>query len=322
MTRRHIGPWSFDDEPPARSERLTIAWLEWALDALSKLSCSPHPSSRFPESLRYLRRVHANSSTLEDPETRAQLAEIQRSAWELLIIVIATIQTERDISPFTREKLEEMFGGGLSADDSHARNTQYELYVPALFVIGQFDVRRGSPDSQVRIFDEYLGVEAKRIRSTNSDTLRRTLSRAARQVVGQSSSQIIEVVQYRGLIAINLDGLFESVDVGVEQDELVREFETQLAVLDRETRVLENKHGIVGLLATGHVARWRQITEPKHWRIDTLYAFRWVGVHGDDPADVALTYQVRPQMDRLQKRVLALRTKVPKPILGPILPVA
>lgn len=165
-------------------------------------------------------------------------------------------------------------------------------------------------------YDEYLGIEAKRIGSTNPDTLRRTLARAARQVTGTSESPVIEVVRSRGFLAINLDGLFESVDTDTDQERLVKEFERQLRILDRESRVLQNKIGIVGLLATGHIARWRYLGDPKHWRVDTLYPFRWLGVHGDDPTDEILTKNFMPQMDRLQRNVLAIRTKVPKTIQG------
>lgn len=322
VTRQQSGPWSFDGEPPAHSERLTIAWLDWSIDTLTKLGCAPDRLSRFPESLRYIGNVRANPNQLERPEAREQLAEIQRSAWELLLIVLGAVQVDRAISPFTREKLDELLGGGFAADDSHARNIQFELYVAALFIAGQFTVRRGRPDAQVLLFGEYLGIEAKRFGSTNPDTIRRTLSRAAGQVTGKSDSRIIEVVRSRGLLAVNLDGLFESVETDVGQELLIKEFERQLLVLDRETRVLRDKPGIVGILATGHVARWRLTSEPRHWRIDTLYALRWLGVHGDDHADEVVTKQVMPHMDRLRRNVLALRTKVPKKLSGPIPPAA
>lgn len=151
MARQQSGNWSFDDDPPSHSERLTMAWLEWSLDTLAKLGCCPTPSSRFPESLSYIKRVHNHPDLLERTEVRAQVTEIQRSAWELLLIVIATVQSDRTTSPFTRAKLLEMFAGALPADDSHARNIQYELYVSALFVIGEFRVRRGPPDAQVQV---------------------------------------------------------------------------------------------------------------------------------------------------------------------------
>src|SRR5437879_515567 len=112
MARQQSGSWSFDDEPPSHGERLTIAWMDWSIDTLAKLGCAPHPSSRFPESLRYIQRVHHQPDLLEQAEVRTQLAEIQRSAWELLLIVIATVQSERRTSPFTRDKLLDMFGGG------------------------------------------------------------------------------------------------------------------------------------------------------------------------------------------------------------------
>ena len=320
MTRSRTGIWEYDAEPPLHGERLTIAWLTWALNTLGKLACPPHPRSRFPESLRYIRDCHANPSLVDQPEVRMQLAEIQRATWELMLIVKATIRAERSTSPFTRDKLQEMFGGALAADDSHARNIQFELYVAALFVIGKFTVRRGDPDAQVEVYGEYLGIEAKRMSSSNPDTIRRMLSRAARQVTGKSTSPVIEIVRSRGFLALNLDGLFESIDSNGEKADLAAQFGQRMNILDQEARVLGNKTGVVGVLATGHVARWSKTDTPSHWSIETLYAFRWLGLHGDDPVDESLTKRFAPQIDRLQDEVLRLRDKVPKAIRVPLPP--
>jgi hypothetical protein len=320
MTRIHSGPWSYDANPPTFGEQLTILRLEWCLDTLAKLGCAAHTSSRFPESLRYLKRVHDNHALVEDAEVRTQVAEIQRATWQLMLVLLASVQSDRQTSPFTSAKLRELQGGGLAADGSHARNTEFELYVSALFVLAGFDVRRGTPDSRLRVYNEDFGIEAKRITSVKPDTLRSTLAHAARQITGKITSDIIQVVRLRGFIAVNLDGLFESVNP-TNNDELVDQFNERLEILDHETRVLRDKVGISGLMACGHVARWRFTDEEPHWRIDTLFALRWVGLYGEDPAEETLARHLGPYIDGVQSHALALRPKLPK-ILESVEPAA
>lgn len=318
MSRHVSGDWSYEDDPPRMGERLTIARLEWCLDTLSSLGCAPHPRSRVPESLRYIKNLDAVDLT--EGSVRALVAEIQRLAWELMIILIAAAEAPRRSTPFTREKLNELLGGGLADDDSHARNIQFELHTIALFALGGFQIRRGNPDAQVRSFSEWVGIEAKRLRTTNPDTIRGQLSQASRQIGGREKSGIIQVVRARGLIAVSLEGIFESVDPNVSSEELIREFEGKLQILDRETRVLANRPAVLGLLAYAHVPRWTQATNAAHWQIDTIFPLRWVGVHGEDAADIALAREFGTQIDRIHMRALDLRTRVPKKLVGPVDP--
>jgi hypothetical protein len=101
---------------------------------------------------------------------------------------------------------------------------------------------------------------------------------------------------------------------------LIERFNERLEILDRETRVLADKPAIFGLLACGHVAAWVRTTDDPHWRIDTKFALRWVGVHGDDRTDVALTRELLSHIDRLNAAALALRTKVPRKLAGAVEP--
>lgn len=322
MTRLTRGPWSFDDEPPAHGERLTIARLEWCLDAFAKLGCPARDSSRFPASLRFLKRINREPSLIDDEAARVQVAEIHRSTWELMLILRAAARVARNSSPFTAAKLREIQRGGIASDASHARNTQFELYIAAVFDEAGFTVSRGDPDARLHYYNEDVGMEAKRVNSLNTDTLRGTLSRAARQITGTSTSSIIEVVRSRGFIAINLDVFFEDLVPSGDNTELISAFEKKLAILDKETRVLRDRIGIFGLMAAGHVAHWRRSGNPEHWLLGTLYPFRWMSLHGEDPADLAIARNFVDHMGRIESKVLGLRTKLPRPLSDDIPPAA
>lgn len=311
MTRVQSGPWDYDDAPPSFGERLTIEWLRWCLRALASLRCPPHPASRFPASLKLLESVHENHAQVEDPEIRLQLAEVQHATWELLVILVSAVNTPRKDSPFTASKLREICGGGFANDRSHARNTQFELYVPALFSLAGFPVAKGEPDSRVTLLDEEFGIEAKRINSLNADTLRGTIADAANQITGTSSSSLIDVVRSRGFIAMNVDVFFEEVDPLQTGDSLVEQFEKRLAIIDRQTRVLAHKTGVVGLMTCGHVARWRHMSDPPHWRLDTLFPMRWLALHGDDAADKQFAVRFQAPFGSAMRAALELRTRVP-----------
>jgi hypothetical protein len=192
--RQTSGPWSYDETPPTSNERLTITRLEWCLDTLRKAGVEIQQSSRLPASLALLRRVSADPSLLDRDDVRAKLAEVQKMAWEFMLVLLAAVQADRATSPFTYDKVREMLRG-----NSHARNTQFELYVLALFAHAGFSVSAGAPDARLDFFGEDVAIEAKRVHSLNTDTLRSTFSKAARQVTGKPTAGTIQVVRSRGL---------------------------------------------------------------------------------------------------------------------------
>jgi hypothetical protein len=231
-----------------------------------------------------------------------------------MLILIAAVNSRNTESPFTRDKLKEMLGGKLEGDASHARNTQFELYVDALFANGGFTVKGGSGDGRLLYLGETFTIESKRVTSLNLDTLRGTFSHAATQITGPAGTGIIQQVRSRGLIAVNADSYFESVDPSAPRTDLIAQFQDRLRVLDGEARVLEDRTGIIGLLTCGYVAEWKREGNPEHWRLNTLFPMRWMGLFGEDPTEAALARAFQEPMDRVVAKALALRTKMPKPI--------
>lgn len=261
-----------------------------------------------------MERFQGKPELVEDAEFRRTLAEIQRIAFEFMLILRAAAEADPQTTVFTSEKLRETLGGTLLPDDSHARDTQFELYVPALFANAGFEVLRGEPDARLVYFGEQVGIEAKRAHSLNADTLRSALSVAARQITGKVENTAIQVVRLRGFIAINVDVYLDEVDSSQPSPDIIQQVEKQLQVLDREARVLQNKAGILGLLACGHVARWRAPTATEGWHIDTLFPTRFVTLHGDDPVDEKMAYRFTEYLARIESTMLNLRTKCPRPL--------
>jgi hypothetical protein len=118
LIRQTSGPWSFDDEPPASGERLTIARREWCLDAFAKLGCPAKNASRFPRSLKFIRDINREPQRIEEQAVRARAAEIHRSTWELTLILRGAARLDRASSRLTDARLREIQRGPLAADAS------------------------------------------------------------------------------------------------------------------------------------------------------------------------------------------------------------
>lgn len=311
---RESGDWSYNDSPIVSSERLTLARLNWCIYALGALGCPIPRLSRIEVARQLCEQIKADKATIESDEVRSQIAEVQRIAWEFMLILVAAMNLRGEPSPFTPGKLGEMLLGSLLPTDGAedpARDIQFELYVPALLALGGFAVHPGPPDSKVTLFGEQVGVEAKRIRTLNSGTLHSHLRRASRQAVGSRMVGKFEVIEHRGIIAVNLDSYFGHLSPAANSVDLIAEFEKCLQTLDRETRVLRDKTGILGLLACGYVAGWTS-TSVGNARFDVLYPTRWMSLHGDDPIDRRLAEHLANALERMENRCREIQARVPK----------
>ncbi|MDO8500295.1 MAG: hypothetical protein Q7S20_00450 [Gemmatimonadaceae bacterium] len=304
--------WSYNAAPTATSERLTRARLQWCSTALGKLGCAIPNGGRLSLALRLLDDLANGVVAISEVSIRDQIAEVQRMAWEFMLILIAAVDGRQAPSPFTVDKLEQMLRGALvpGGGDDPARNIQFELYVPALLALGGFAIHPGPPDAKVTIFDEQIGVEAKRVSSLNPETLRSHLRNASRQAVGSRSVGILEIVEYRGIIAVNVDTYFNELRPQENPIDLIKQFQNCLDPLDNASKVLRDKTGIIGLLACGYVAGWHSSSDG--YRFDVLYPTRWVSLHGDDKVDRRLAEQLTMVLGRMERRCREIQAQVPK----------
>jgi hypothetical protein len=304
----------FDASVQPAAPGLADRRLTWVVEALQRLGCDLNLSGRLLSARRALRRAQEDVSCLSNATSRRQVAEAHRLAWEFMIILMAAIDSHNRPSVFTKIKLEEMLGG---SDDPHggsqaARNTQFELFVPALFCVAGFEIAPGATDARWVFEGESLEIEAKRLSSVNQSTLRTRLRDAAKQILGAGSHGAIEVVKSRGLIAVNVDVHFDDLCGVSERPPAFDEFERRLKALDSAGRVLLTKHGIVGVLAFGYVAQWYlPLAADDYPRLDLFYPTRWASLVGTDPGEQASRQSFFNAVGRLRMRSDDLREAVP-----------
>jgi hypothetical protein len=121
----------------------------------------------------------------------------------------------------------------------------------------------------------------------------------------------LEIVQHRGIIAVNVDVYFSDLHPSQGPVDLIGQFQHRLEILDIAAKVLSDKPAIVGLLACGFVAGWDR--SENGWRYDVLYPTRWMSLHGDDPVDVKLAKRLAQTLERMQYRAREIEAQVPKP---------
>jgi hypothetical protein len=313
--RETVDDWSVDPERHSSSDRLTVRRLEWCIDALRQLGCRVNPSNRLPSAIRLIESVRANRAQLSDARVRNELAEAQRAAWEFMVILIAAVEAEPATTVFTRDKLQLAISGAATANESKTvgRDTQFELYVPALFAISGFAISRGAADALWTFAGEELEIEAKRMTSASEDKLRDNLEKAAGQIMGPKSESAIEVVRARGIIAVNIDVHVATVPAAESKAELIREIAARFDALDRAGRTLIKHHGLVAVLAIGCVAHWElEVDGHPANHLAVSYPLRWVSLVGEDIAEKASVQRFYGAIEAIERRVDELQFKVPK----------
>ena len=282
------GPFTWRASDP---ERVGSVLLETRLrESLANLArvfkISVPQHGRHQDALEVLRRWNHSQApiNLSDQEEMLRLAEAHRLAWETFLITVAADENRRNArTPFTRAKLRDMVGGGLVLEgrDGRARNTQFELYVAAMFRLPGCSVSGmdEGPDLLLRYGQEDVGVETKRIRSNNVDQVQKQARTAARQ---------IEKKGLRGWIALNLDSRFEVVDYARDECEVLAGFSKAFDSVESALRRPALKSHVLGFILFGYVYSWHPplngTTEPRlHWGAP----FRWQSLT-DEPEEATL----------------------------------
>lgn len=183
----------------------------------------------------------------DDPAFQRELREHHRTGWEFFLITYAATITRRQDTPFLREKMAEVIRGADVDEgrDGIARNTQFELLVAAQLRLGGVSVYAGDPDLQFDFGSERVGIEAKRIRSSNPDTVQQRLREAASQIVDSGR---------RGFIAVNVDQRFESFTYPPTRDELHAAVQDVFNAALNLQRVAQTPQ-VLGVMVYGYTAR-------------------------------------------------------------------
>lgn len=176
-----------------------IETADWLITTLQHMGVSVLPSARLFAARRLIQDVDSFKTLLhsEEPAILRRVAEAQRTLTEFYIVVRAIESRPSILDASFLAKLQQMMGGAESAEDdkkSLARDTQFELYVLAQFLMGGATVSLGEPDVRFDFGRENVGVAVKRLSSNKR--LENRLRAGARQIEDGAG---------RGFVAINLD---------------------------------------------------------------------------------------------------------------------
>jgi hypothetical protein len=204
--------------------------------------------------------------TQEDTSLLVRVGAAHRTAWETFLIVYAAQQTHRRTTPFTSDKLRLMLGGADVAEGRNtiARDTQFELYIAAMFTLAGASVSRGEPDLRFLFGPEKVGVAAKRVSSLQPAQLKRHVNKAVEQ---------IRQSRLRGFVAVNLDSRFGTVKLSNGRDRLIADFEQAFDELNVHLTTMQGEPNVIGVMVHGYVTEWSFENEPP--TLATSAPFRW-----------------------------------------------
>jgi len=206
--------WSPGSDIPV-SPSIAIARSKWAIDRYGKLGVRQPPGNRLEESRRFLAQFAGRKAPLDsaDEGFLHRIVECTQTCFEHYLIARSTGTSSGNLPPEMVRKLEESLTGADVADEevnSPGRDTQFELFVHALLVMGDVPVCIAEPDLKFLYNGQEVGVAAKRVKRLRR--LRRRFNDAVDQIV-QSD--------HRGFVAVNADLLIRDLGSKLNADELV-----------------------------------------------------------------------------------------------------
>ena len=261
----------------------------------------------------YLIRSENEPESLLQARQRTLTAEAARFAFELMVILMAASDSAPETTAFCRDKLALVLGGDDDAfvGNPLARNTQFELFGPALLKIAGFDIRAGRADADWHLSDEVLTLEAKRVNSSSYDAISKRIREAASKIRGQASSGLIQVVQSRGLILLNVDVQLADISYHPRDEELNSLMQTRLQpVMGAIDRVSHN-YAVLGLLVFGHTRCWQNLDSPPVPHLIVSYPTAFISMLGQDPGEVSMSARLNRAMQTVQAKVIAIAHSVP-----------
>jgi hypothetical protein len=241
-----------------------IAAADWTRDRLVAFEV-PFPSGNRLQSARSLMAdLQAGRACLRPNEDDLidRVTEAQWTIVEQYIITRALGLPDYRLGSLKRRKLEEMLSGAPmpAVDSNHlARNTQFELYVAALFTMGDVTARLGEPDVLIDYRGTVCGVAAKRVRSLRQAV--RRADEAAEQLMSQ---------RLRGFVAVNVDVLLTISEGGPGPESTLA---GRLDIVDTiENRMADRDH-VLGTITFGRDCLWNFTGERP--RADVSHSYRF-----------------------------------------------
>lgn len=258
--------------------------LETALGVLRDSGLNIPRSGRHMRALHLLARLNSGDLTLDtsDDELLARVRAAHRTAWETFLITYAAwTKRKKHPNPFRPDRVQLILGGSELGDgrSSIARDTQFELFLLAMFVLAGADAKLGEPDVLFKYGYEWVGIAAKRVRSASESRLRRHIKKAMSQ---------IDKSGHRGWVAINLDARFVGIDPDQCNPGLLARFDEVFDALDSLLGRMAGNRNVLGVILYGYLSEWIAAQEKDGVpQLVTRVPMRWFG-WADDPGEEVL----------------------------------
>lgn len=229
-----------------------VARLESAIERVEAWGVPVPENSRFRA---YLARLRPLASDSEVQITQSQMHQLQFDLREIDEFAVIVESFPRGIGEEAENKLRVMLTGAEHPDEesqSAARDTQWELYLRALFRRAQIPAALGNPDVITKVRKREVPVEAKRPKSEArlDDRLRKGVSQ-------------LEASGSPGVVALSLDHAIRDgrgVLVGTSLADVESEVQRLVAdMIRRNLRQIVNRvrdRPVLGLIFHARVPTW------------------------------------------------------------------
>lgn len=253
MTSEHNetrAPWTVGSPIPL-SPSAAVAGADWAIDRYRNMGiCQRHGGDRLQRARDFLAQYSGTNAVLEssDEELLHRIVESTQTCFEHYLIARSTGTVSGKLAPELTRKLEESLTGEEVADkemNSPGRDTQFELFVRAMLVMGGVSVWIAEPDLRFLYNGREVGLAAKRVKRPKK------LRRRFRDAVDQ-----IERTGHSGFVAVNADLLVRDLGSEGSDAEIGARFQERLDALKWIDKEFGSHSLVMGRLVFGTDAIW------------------------------------------------------------------
>jgi len=242
-------PWSPGIDIPIRPS-IAIDRAKWAIQRYAELGIHQPHGNRLEESRDFLAQFAGGKGPLDgaDEDLLHRIAECSQTCFEHYLIAQSTSTSSGKLSPEMVRKLKESLAGADVADherDSPGRDTQFELFIYALLLMGDVLVWIAEPDLRFLYNGQEVGLAAKRIK--RSRRLRQRFNDAVEQIKRSG---------VRGFVAVNADLLIRNLGSMGSAAELGAEVEKGLQAFRPIDDEFVSHPLVLGRLVFGTAAVW------------------------------------------------------------------
>lgn len=276
-----------------------IAGVDYAIDHYGKLGVRQRDAGdRLQQARDFLAQFSGTKAPLDltDEELLHRICETTQTCFEHYLIARTTHTRSGKLPPELVRKLKESLTGVEVADEevnSPGRDTQFELFIRAMLVMGDVPVRIAEPDLQFLYDGREVGLAAKRVKRPSK------LRRRFNDAVGQ-----IERTGHSGFVAVNADLLVRDLGSGGNATDVGARFQERLDTLRRIDEEFASHPLVMGRLVFGtdtiwHPGKERPMVEFRSFRQYYVYTKSIEETKAADRFFSAMRARIDQRMQRL-----------------------